>query len=244
MSDTACCLSCWQSHICTSPAQEFPKGEVLKFSFDTSTIYPGSVRDYWIYVPKQFDGKTPACVHVNQDGIQSDAPAVFDRLIHEKKMPVTIGVFVMHGKVPARRPDALDRFNRSYEYDGLGDEYARFLLEELLPNVETQKLPTAVRSCFPTKGMTVQSAEPPAVRFVHLLQHGNGLPNFHACSARLEPMLVCVEDTPIQRCCAKLSPSRFEFFWRMAQTISTSTAVTGGWLISRWSDRWCLLDTT
>ena len=120
-------------------AQEFPKGEVLKFSFDTSTIYPGSVRDYWIYVPKQFDGKTPACVHVNQDGIQSDAPAVFDRLIHEKKMPVTIGVFVMHGKVPARRPDALDRFNRSYEYDGLGDEYARFLLEELLPNVETQK---------------------------------------------------------------------------------------------------------
>lgn len=50
-------------------AQEFPKGEVLKFSFDTSTIYPGSVRDYWIYVPKQFDGKTPACVHVNQDGI-------------------------------------------------------------------------------------------------------------------------------------------------------------------------------
>ena len=34
---------------------------------------------------------------------------------------------------------ALDRFNRSFEYDGLGDNYARFLLDELLPDVETKK---------------------------------------------------------------------------------------------------------
>ena len=36
----------------------------------------------------------------------------------------------------AANDDALDRFNRSYEYDGLGDAYARFLLDELLPEVE------------------------------------------------------------------------------------------------------------
>src|SRR5215472_6913832 len=55
-------------------------------------------------------------------------------------MPVTIGVFVMHGRVRAANADsALDRFNRSYEYDGLGDNYVRFLLEELLPDVETKK---------------------------------------------------------------------------------------------------------
>ena len=53
-------------------------------------------------------------------------------------MPVTIGVFVMHGRVKAPSDKALDRFNRSYEYDGLGDNYARFLLEELLPEVETK----------------------------------------------------------------------------------------------------------
>ena len=53
-------------------------------------------------------------------------------------MPVTIGVFVMHGRVKAVQPGALDRFNRSFEYDGLGDDYARFLLEELLPEVEKQ----------------------------------------------------------------------------------------------------------
>jgi enterochelin esterase-like enzyme len=116
-----------------------PAGEVLQFSFENSTIFPGTFRDYWVYVPRQYDGTTPACVHVNQDGIQFDAPKVFDRLIHEKKMPVTIGVFVMHGRVKATRADALDRFNRSYEYDGLGPDYARFLLDELLPDVETKK---------------------------------------------------------------------------------------------------------
>src|SRR5262249_41657084 len=47
-----------------------------------------------------------------------------------------IGVFVMHGRVKASSDQALDRFNRSYEYDGLGDSYARFILDELLPEVE------------------------------------------------------------------------------------------------------------
>jgi enterochelin esterase-like enzyme len=117
-----------------------PKGEVLKRSFSESQIFPGTYRDYWIYVPRQYDPAKPACVYVNQDGIQYNAPQVFDRLIASGDMPVTIGVFVMHGRVKADNPEqALDRFNRSYEYDGLGDSYARFLLEELLPEVEKQK---------------------------------------------------------------------------------------------------------
>lgn len=117
----------------------WPKGEVAQYSFDRSKIFPGTVRDYWVYVPKQYDPAKPACVYVNQDGIQYNAPAVFDELIHKGEMPVTIGVFVMHGRVKATSGDALDRFNRSYEYDGLGDNYARFLLDELLPEVEKQK---------------------------------------------------------------------------------------------------------
>jgi len=120
-------------------AQEaaWPKGEVTKYTFDQSKIFPGTVRDYWVYVPKQYDPAKPACLHVNQDGVQYKAPDAFDELIHKKEMPITIGVFVMHGRVKA--PDgsaALDRFNRSYEYDGLGDNYVRFLLDELLPEVE------------------------------------------------------------------------------------------------------------
>src|SRR5690606_38724962 len=97
----------------------------------------GTWREYWIYVPVQYDPAQPACVYVNQDGIQWNAPVVFDNLIHKKEMPVTIGVFVSPGRVRSANADkANDRFNRSFEYDGLGDAYARFLINELLPEVE------------------------------------------------------------------------------------------------------------
>jgi sugar lactone lactonase YvrE/enterochelin esterase-like enzyme len=124
------------SGLLAAHAEEIPTGEVTKYTFDQSKIFPGTVRDYWIYVPKQYDPAKPACVHINQDGVKFNAPAVFDELIHKQEIPVLIGVFVMHGRVKATSDEALDRFNRSYEYDGLGDNYARFLLEELLPEVE------------------------------------------------------------------------------------------------------------
>src|SRR5262245_31530567 len=117
-------------------AYDVPKGELKTYVFDKSKIFPGTTREYTVYVPKQYDGKTPACVYVNQDGVQFNAPTVFDELIHKKEMPVTFGVFVKPGVVKAPSDKALDRFNRSYEYDGLGDAYARFVLEELLPEVE------------------------------------------------------------------------------------------------------------
>src|SRR5262245_60631374 len=119
-------------------ADEPPKGEVTKYTFADSKIFPGTVRDYWIYVPKQYDPARPACVYVNQDNVQFNAPTVFDTLIHKKEIPVVIGVFVAPGRVKAPSNQAMDRFNRSYEYDGLGDQYARFLLDELLPEVETK----------------------------------------------------------------------------------------------------------
>jgi sugar lactone lactonase YvrE/enterochelin esterase-like enzyme len=121
-------------------AQEVPKGEVLKFSFENSQVFPGTFREYWVYIPAQYSPEKPACVYVNQDGVQWNAPAVFDQLIAAKEMPVTIGVFIQPGRVKALDGKAaLDRFNRSFEYDGLGDGYARFLLDELLPDVETKK---------------------------------------------------------------------------------------------------------
>ena len=117
-----------------------PKGEVLKFTFNQSKIFPGTTRDCWIYIPAQYKPEQPACVYVNQDGIQWKAPTVFDNLIFNKEMPVTIGVFITPGKVLADSgSNALDRFNRSFEYDGLGDAYARFLLTEILPEVEKHK---------------------------------------------------------------------------------------------------------
>ena len=57
-----------------------PKGEVTKYSWNESKIYPGTIRDYWVYVPKQYDEKKAACVFVCQDGILYEAPKVFDNL--------------------------------------------------------------------------------------------------------------------------------------------------------------------
>ncbi|MFO0911200.1 MAG: gluconolactonase, partial [Isosphaeraceae bacterium] len=85
----------------TVRGSEAPKGDVTKYTFAQSKIFPGTTRDYWVYVPKQYDPSRPACVYVNQDGIQYNAPAVFDNLIAAKEMPVTIGVFVTPGRVKA-----------------------------------------------------------------------------------------------------------------------------------------------
>ena len=116
-----------------------PRGEILKRTFQNSTRFPGTRRDYWIYVPAQYRPDKPACVYVNQDGIQWKAPTVFDNLIHRREMPITIGVFIMPGTVRLVEGDPThDRLNRSFEYDGLGDAYARFVLEEILPDAEKQ----------------------------------------------------------------------------------------------------------
>ena len=117
-----------------------PKGEVLRFVFEQSKIFPGTWREYWVYVPAQYKPDKPACVYVNQDGIQWKAPTVFDNLIYKNEMPVTIGVFVTPGRVLTDSgSNSLNRFNRSFEYDGLGDAYARFILSEILPEVEKKK---------------------------------------------------------------------------------------------------------
>lgn len=113
-----------------------PQGELLKFTFDRSKIFPGTTREVTVYVPRQYDPATPACVYVGQDGVGLNAPAVFDNLIAKKEIPVLIGVFVRPGVVKALNTNALDRFNRSFEYDGLGPDYAQFLLTELFPAME------------------------------------------------------------------------------------------------------------
>ena len=120
------------------PQPGVPKGEVIKGVFDSSKLFPGTTRDYTVYLPQQLDRAKPAPVMVLQDGGGFSATTVFDNLIHKKEIPALIGVFVMHGRVKAASTNSLDRFNRSYEYDGLGGDYARFLLDELFPFIETK----------------------------------------------------------------------------------------------------------
>ena len=124
---------------------DVPQAKVTKYTWATSKIFPGATRDYWVYVPAQYDAAKPAGVTIFQDGggFISDtgawrAPIVFDNLIAQRAMPVTIGIFIDPGVRPAAAPTRMARFNRGYEYDGLGDRYARFLTEEILPEVAKQ----------------------------------------------------------------------------------------------------------
>ena len=127
-------------HPDSKPQEGVPNGKVEgPFEFNDSKIFPGTQRKYWVYIPAQYDKSKPACTMVVQDGFGRargwKLPTVMDNLIHKKEMPVTIGIFIDHGKVISHRKDAQPRFNRSFEYDSVGDRYARFLLEEILPAV-------------------------------------------------------------------------------------------------------------
>ena len=126
----------------SQPHPGVPKGTVTKYTWDQSKAYPGTTRSYWVYVPAQYDASKPACVMIFQDGagLVSDTsawrvPIVFDNLIQQHAMPVTIGIFIDPGVTPAAAPDGQSRFNRSYEYDALGGRYAYFLTQEILPEV-------------------------------------------------------------------------------------------------------------
>jgi enterochelin esterase family protein len=117
-----------------------PEGKITQHKW-TSKIFPGTERDYWVYVPAQYDGKSPACVMVFQDGGnyqnpkgQFRVPIVLDNLIHKKEVPVIIGIFINPGVVPAQGKGQ-GRSNRSFEYDTLSPQYVTFLEKEILPEV-------------------------------------------------------------------------------------------------------------
>jgi gluconolactonase len=116
---------------------EIPKGEVLEFKFNSSTIFPGTERTYWIYIPAEYKPDKPACLFVDMDGVQYHAPQVFDYLIYKGEMPVTIGVFIGSGTITKNGKDV--RYNRSHEFDSMNDDFVNFLLTGLLPDAEKQK---------------------------------------------------------------------------------------------------------
>jgi enterochelin esterase-like enzyme len=115
-----------------------PRGKVIPQKKWKSKIFAGTERDWWIYVPAQYRASKPAAVMVFQDGgnhYVKQVPIYFDNLIHKGDMPVTVGVFINPGVF------ADGKRNRSFEYDTLSDQYARFIIEEILPEVEkTAKL--------------------------------------------------------------------------------------------------------
>ena len=121
--------------------QGVPEGELIKFKWE-SKVFDGTTRECAIYVPKQYDGKTPACVMVFQDGVSSyanpkgayQAPIVMDNLIHKKDIPVMIVIFINPGLFAGKDPKK-GGSNRSFEYDTLSPQYADFLETQILPEL-------------------------------------------------------------------------------------------------------------
>jgi len=133
-----------------SQAQEgVPTGKVTgPLTLESKSVYPGTTRNYWVYVPAQYDKEKPACLMVFQDGHffvntqgQYRIPVVFDNLIYRREMPVTIAVFINPGRT-AQQTEATDSEwgdrtnNRGMEYNALDDKYARLICDELLPAIK------------------------------------------------------------------------------------------------------------
>nr|WP_294903711.1 alpha/beta hydrolase-fold protein [uncultured Lacibacter sp.] len=124
--------------------QGVPKGTVTKHEWK-SKLY-NNFREYYIYIPAQYDPTKPAALMVFQDGHSyvNDSgdfrvPVVYDNLIHQKKLPVTICLFVNPGHPTNDYPP--NRFaarNRADEYDVLDDRYSTLLIDEIIPELKKQ----------------------------------------------------------------------------------------------------------
>jgi S-formylglutathione hydrolase FrmB len=127
------------------PQEGVPKGKLEGPTLFKSQIIANTVRQYWVYVPASYDKSTPANVLVFQDGQRATNPngslrvqQVLENLVHKKDIPVTIGIFITPGQRGEIYPDTIgtgNANNRAAEYDSLTDTYARFIVEEMLPEV-------------------------------------------------------------------------------------------------------------
>lgn len=110
-----------------------PEGKVSSFDWNDSKVFPGTTRKVYVYEPAQYDASKPTAVMVYQDGSEGWAylngdyrpVIVMDNLIAAKEMPVVIGVFIDHSD------------QRSFEYDSVTDLYGKFVIEEILPELQT-----------------------------------------------------------------------------------------------------------
>ena len=137
-----------------------PAGKLSEKLTHTSKIYDGMKSDYWVYVPAQYDAKTPAALLVVQDGEwytdrdgRMKTLNVVDNLIAQKKIPVMIVVFINPGDISGSPGTPTYNFVEAYGkkwnrtlkdsmrstlYDTVSDRYPRFLRDEVLAEVSAK----------------------------------------------------------------------------------------------------------
>jgi len=129
----------------SEPHAGVPQGKVTDWEKLPSTAYPGTLHDFCVYVPAQYDPAVPASLMILQDGQAWLRPTgdlratyVFDNLIYRREIPVTIVVFINPGRQPEQPVATATEWgdhasNRPQEYNAVDDKYARVIVDELLP---------------------------------------------------------------------------------------------------------------
>lgn len=124
------------------PNAGVPEGRVEMLKMTDSKVFPGTERDWAIYIPAQYQADQPANAVIFLDGSGylskkggSRATVVLDNLIAAGELPVTVAIFVNPGNIPAKLPGAKGRSTRSYEYDTPNGDCSKFLMEEIIPEV-------------------------------------------------------------------------------------------------------------
>ncbi|WP_262137702.1 alpha/beta hydrolase [Pseudomonas sp. Marseille-Q5117] len=125
-----------------------PQGFIKKYVSTDSKKYGAKNHDFWIYVPAQYNECECTRLMVFLDGssyLSNDdakyslsAPTALDNLIHDKKIPPIIGVFINPSHSGVGLPIYGGEGNRSVEYDSVNSDYANFLIKEILPTVENE----------------------------------------------------------------------------------------------------------
>jgi hypothetical protein len=107
----------------------------------TSKIYAGMSANYWVYVNAGVDTTRGAPLMVWQDGetivgnqdlLRLRLQIVSDNLVHKKLIPPMVHVLIS----PGNGGEAQGTRMRSIQYDTVSDRYGKYLMEEVLPEVE------------------------------------------------------------------------------------------------------------
>jgi gluconolactonase len=133
------------------PHANIPHGEIFHFDLTHSSIFPNTSRTIFVYVPNEYKPDFPACLYVGLDGLGSNAPVVFDNLIAKHEMPITIAIGISPGTVDSVDGAINPRYDRSFEFDSKNDKLERFIVEELLPEVERHNTKDGRKIVFSSK---------------------------------------------------------------------------------------------
>ena len=134
----------------SKPQEGVPQGKFSEAKVIPSKVFPGTQHTYWVYVPARYDAAKPCALMVFNDGQAMMAEPgdvqghrVLDNPVYRREIPVMLGVFINPGRRPDQpEPNPRDwgdkTSNRADEYNPPNENYARVIVDELMPTLEKE----------------------------------------------------------------------------------------------------------